>query len=209
MKKCIFLLLITITFFTSCLALKPTKNIHEITIADAPSEILEEGKFFYSSLYDDKTIKISDIQNESYLLVKGRIKLEGGTSKTIIGNYKSQAKLFGIIYFSDNCSNTSTKIEIDADVYSDKIYNNTLIFPCSISDSFVSIDNAEKIKADLNYANYYQNDLFKPVLFIGNEYSIYKCRCTEYIKSDNSYYYSPDMNDIYAEYQKFQLFKEK
>ena len=208
MKKCILLLSITITLFTSCLTLKPTGNIHEITIVDNPSEIIEEGKIYYSSWDDDKSIKIPDIQNEAYLLLKGRIMLEGGTSKTIIGNYKSQAKLFGIIESSENSSNISTKIEIDAEVYSDKIFNNTLVFPCSISDSFVSIENAEKIKADLNYANYYQNDLFKPVLLISDEYSVYKCCCAEYTKSNNSYYYSPDMNDIYAEYQKFQLIKE-
>ena len=61
---------------------------------------------------DDKSIKIPDIQDETYLLLKGKIMLEGGTSKKIIGNYKSYAKVYSDkIFINDSISTTFREVK--------------------------------------------------------------------------------------------------
>lgn len=201
-----FISFICFVLFSSCEVLKYTGNIYERKFDLPYPEITENGRIFCSIGNENKIFNLEMDKNENLIYVKASIRIDSAVSRTILGQYASDAELKGIIINSSEKEEAvESKIHMETEIYS-RTQDGDLNFPCLIYNVNAKLDD-DKFK--IKYTDYvFDENLDFPILIINQDFKIYKCRCKEYILKDGSFYHRPEREDMFAPYQIFQLYRE-
>lgn len=206
MKK-VFFIVLSALITTSCLT--PTGRYYEEKIDYDKSEVAENGKIIYVIAEKTMPQKLPVNEDENYLIVEAKIKLDTDFGKTVIGNYESHSELDGIIKTIGNTVKEieSSVIKMNARVFCSKSdYEEKIFSPCGIAEADVKINDKQNIKLSLYGDSINAYDLNIPVYRVGKNFLVNKCVCIEYKKDNDELYYRPELEDRFAEYQKFQLY---